>query len=151
MRAVPCTCKRGAASAQRRKAEKRRDAREVALERARRLEARARAEAFRPPAPAPAATSEREATARVEEARDDARASGEALRRAKEEARASEAWDPNRGYKKFPNVTALFAEYDAKRARWVETKLERALTIWGEVTGGEFKTLEAFNWYYGED
>ena len=99
MRAVPCTCKRGAASAQRRKLEKRRDAREVELERARRLEARARAEAFRPPAPAPAATSEREATARVEEARDDARASGEALRRAKEEARASEAWDPNRGYK----------------------------------------------------
>ena len=81
MRAVPCTCKRGAASAQRRKLEKRRDAREVALERARRLEARARAEAFRPPAPAPAATSEREATARVEEARDDARASGEALKK----------------------------------------------------------------------
>lgn len=30
-------------------------------------------------------------------------------------------------------------------------KFECVLMIWGEVMGGEFKMLEVFNWYYGED
>ena len=118
---------------------------------AERAEAERAAAKVKPSAPYAAATCEREATARVVEAYDAWVEIGDSLKSLKDAARASESWDQNVGYKAFREVMAEVTAYDAARIRYVETRLERALTLFYEAKGEESKTLDAFNWYYGRD
>ncbi len=97
--------------------------------------------------PAPEAA----ATTRVVEAHTELCARAETLKTLKTAARESPSWDQSRGYKAHPDVMAALREFEAARRRHVETRLERALVLFAEAKGdGDFKTLESFNWYYGE-
>ena len=105
----------------------------------------------RRPAPKAAATTEAEATTRVAEAHAELCARAETLKTLKTAARESPSWDQSRGYKAHPDVMAALREFEAVRRRHTETRLERALVLFAEAKGdGDFKTLESFNWYYGE-
>ena len=134
--------------------QKREDTREFLKEKAAREEAAKIAAKVKPSAPYAAATSESQATARVVEAYDAWLAIGENLKALKDAARASEKWDQSVGYKAFREVMVEVAAYDAARIRYVETRLERALVLFYEAKGESetgYKTLDAFNWYYGRD
>lgn len=140
-----------ARSSQKRKEDKREQVRDFkALVKRREMEKEAKARERRP-APEAAATTEAEATARVEDAIAELSARAETLKTLKTAARESPSWDQSRGYKAHPDVMAALREFEAARRRHVETRLERALVLFAEAKGdGDFKTLESFNWYYGE-
>jgi hypothetical protein len=144
------TCKRNDASRQRRKLTKREEVREVERERVERRAKEALEAKNRPPAPYAAATSEREATERVDEAFGKLTEASEVLRERKERARGSEEWDANVGYRAHRDVMEALREFETARIRCVETRLERGLCLFTEVKGdGDWKTLDAFNWRYG--
>mmetsp|Transcript_4963 Transcript_4963/g.10160 ORF Transcript_4963/g.10160 Transcript_4963/m.10160 type:complete len:254 (+) Transcript_4963:74-835(+) len=133
---------------QARKLERREETREFE-EMVMRAKEKAAQEAKKRPPAVPAPTTAEEAQERVKVAFKRAQMAVAHVKQLKLEARESDEFNPDIGYKAFPEVMDAVDELDACKARVHEEMLERALLKMSEITGKP-RSLDSFNWRFGD-
>jgi len=147
-RRLAVLAKRKPASKAARKNERRQFSRDLEQERAEReREALALAKAKPPPVPPP--QSAEEAEERLDEATRRCREAVQSLKECKLAARESDSYNPQVGYKAFPEVMDAEDDMFACKAAFQEAVLERCLLKMSHVTGKP-RSLDSFSWRFGD-